>query len=291
MTQDEYFYKKMYYIREFETNLLKLFDEGILSGTTHAYIGQEADAVGIIENLNNEDHIFSNHRCHGHYLALTGDGFGLLTEIMGKKSGITRGIGGSQHIGTMNFKTNGIQGGILPAAAGIAFAYKLKREIGKISAVFIGDGTFGEGIVYETLNIASLWKLPLLIVVENNYWAQSTPHNLNLAGNIDARLLSFDIPTVHLTTTDVKIIYENSKKEINILRNIGGPRAIVIDTYRFCAHSKNDDARPKEEIEARKIYDPLLIQGKRLNSERKMEIELSVKKEIENIIQKARNEV
>src|SRR5688500_545421 len=137
-------YRRMYFIRRFEETLLDLFEEGILVGTTHCCIGQEADCVGVIDHLREADHVFSNHRCHGHYLARTGDARGLLCEIMGKESGVCSGWGGSQHICAHNVKSNGILGGTVPAAAGIALAMKMRKETA-VSVAFIGDGTMGEG--------------------------------------------------------------------------------------------------------------------------------------------------
>ena len=151
-----------------------LFERGLLNGTTHACIGQEADAVAIMEHLGDDDHVFSNHRCHGHFLARTGDALGLMAEIMGKPEGVCGGIGGSQHLCAPGFMSNGVQGGIVPNAAGIALAKQLDGSAG-LSVVFIGDGTLGEGATYETLNLASLWRLPLVVVLEDNEWAQSTP--------------------------------------------------------------------------------------------------------------------
>src|SRR4029077_13151441 len=199
------FYRRMRFIRRFEETVLSLFEEGLLSGTTHAYIGQEADAVGIIEHLGEGDHVFSNHRCHGHYLARTGDALGLLAEIMGKEAGVCGGIGGSQHIFAPGFMSNGVLGGTVPTAAGIALAKKLRGDA-SISVVFIGDGALGEGVVYETLNLASLWQLPLLVVLENNEWAQSTPIRANTAGSLRARFEAFGLPVHELETTDVRAI-------------------------------------------------------------------------------------
>ena len=179
----ERLYRRMRFIRRFEESLLELFERGLLNGTTHACIGQEADAVAIVEHLSDDDHVFSNHRCHGHFLARTGDALGLMAEIMGKPEGVCGGIGGSQHLCAPGFKSNGIQGGIVPNAAGIALAKQLDGG-GGLSVVFIGDGTLGEGATYETLNLASLWKLPLVVVLEDNEWAQSTPASANLAGSM-----------------------------------------------------------------------------------------------------------
>ena len=192
-SDDARFYRRMRFIRRFEETLLRLFDEGILNGTTHCCIGQEADSVGVLEHLRPDDHVFSNHRCHGHFLARTGDALGLMAEIMGKPEGVCFGTGGSQHLCAPGFKSNGVQGGIVPAAAGIAMANQLSGS-DALSLVFIGDGTLGEGAVYETLNIASLWSLPLVVVLEDNGWSQSTPSSVNLAGDVVAR---FEAPREH----------------------------------------------------------------------------------------------
>ena len=138
-------YSTMYLIRKFENRLLELFSEGKLFGTTHTYVGQEAIAVSVIFNLESSDIVFSNHRCHGHYLAKENDPEGLLAEIMGREGGVCGGRGGSQHLHKNNFYSNGIQGGYLPNALGMAFAEKYKKT-GNIVVAFIGDGTLGEGI-------------------------------------------------------------------------------------------------------------------------------------------------
>jgi hypothetical protein len=150
----------MFFIRRFEETLLDLFSLGKLVGTTHTYIGQEANAIGLIDHLDPDvDTIFSNHRCHGHYLAFTDDAFGLLCEVMGKAPGVCGGKGGSQHLCKGNFYSNGVLGSIVPVATGIALAEK-RKGTGRGLDVFLGDGTLGEGVTYESLNIASLWQLP-----------------------------------------------------------------------------------------------------------------------------------
>ena len=230
-TPDERRYRQMLTIRRFEERLLALFEAGQLNGTTHACIGQEADAVGVIEHLGEGDHLFSNHRCHGHYLAWSGDVEGLLAEITGMPGGVCAGIGGSQHLCGPGFASNGILGGTLPAAAGIALAYKLDRTrpdrvggLAPLSVVFCGDGALGEGIVYETLNMASLWALPLLVVVENNRYAQSTPIATNLAGTIAGRFAAFGIPVRELASFDVTEISAAASAEVAAARAGGGPR-------------------------------------------------------------------
>ena len=250
MNHDHYY--KMLLIRRFEEMVLDLFSEGKLSGTTHCYIGQEANAVACMDHVEPGDIVWSNHRCHGHYLALTGDVDGLLSELAGKSSGICAGRGGSQHLCNGQFFTNGIQGSIMPVAAGMAFANRTKG----IGVVFIGDGTLGQGVVYETLNMISLMDIPLLVVVENNGYAQSTPIAANLAGGILERIEAFGIDCDEIDSTDVEDIHFEFGKAFEHVRS-GKPFVQVINTYRFCSHSKSDDFRDPKEIKRRRANDPL----------------------------------
>jgi acetoin:2,6-dichlorophenolindophenol oxidoreductase subunit alpha len=282
-TRDELLYRRMRFIRRFEERLLELFDTGVLNGTTHACIGQEADCIGVVDHLREDDHVFSNHRCHGHYLARTGDARGLMAEIMGLPEGVCAGIGGSQHLSAPGFKSNGIQGGIVPAAAGIAMANQLSGN-DAVSAVFIGDGTLGEGLVYETLNLASLWQLPLLIVLEDNGWSQSTPSHVNLAGSMRGRFEAFGIAVEELDSTDVLEISPVAERAINYVREQRAPCALIIHTYRLCHHSKNDDSRPREEVEARWALDPLAIHGGRLAPDTSARIDAEVSAAIEELV-------
>ncbi|MDQ3380289.1 MAG: thiamine pyrophosphate-dependent dehydrogenase E1 component subunit alpha [Actinomycetota bacterium] len=266
-------YERMFFIRRFEESLLDLFAQGKLVGTTHTYIGQEANAVGIIDHLEPErDVIFSNHRCHGHYLAFTDDDFGLLCEVMGKAPGVCGGKGGSQHLYKGNFYSNGVLGSIVPVATGIALAEKQKGT-GAVSTVFLGDGTLGEGVTYESLNIASLWKLPVLFVVENNHYAQSTPIDLALAGSIPARARAFGVETAELATTDVEEIHDAAGRAVARIRETGEPFFLVLDTYRYSPHSKGDDNRDPAEIEQRRERDPLGVAGARLEEAERNAIE------------------
>ena len=280
-------YRRMYFIRRFEETLLDLFEEGILVGTTHCCIGQEADCVGVADHLREGDHVFSNHRCHGHYLARTGDALGLLCEIMGKKSGVCSGWGGSQHICAHDVKSNGILGGTVPAAAGIALAMKMRGE-SSVSVAFTGDGTMGEGVLYETLNLASLWQIPLFLVCEDNEWSQSTPRRLNMAGGIVSRISAFDIPVAELDTTNVLEIHEAAGEEIDRVRSGGGPRALVIRTYRLCHHSKSDDHRPVEEVDFRREREPLRIMAPLLEGRTREGIEKEVDLALAQVVEEAR---
>ena len=235
-------------IRYVEQFFLDLFSAGKLNGTVHTCIGQELSAIAFASQLKKSDFIFSNHRCHGHFIAYTKDWKGLILELLGSKNGICGGIGSSQHLHKYNFFSNGIQGGTVPIAAGFALANKLHNK-GSIGIVFIGDGTMGEGVVYETLNFISKHSIPLLIVCENNMYAQSTPIQNSMAGNIKDRIKAFDIE-FRISDTfnqDLNII-EEAKSSIEYVRNKTKPIFHLVNTYRLKAHSKGDDNRDPNEI-------------------------------------------
>ena len=250
-------FHRAYLVRVVEQELLNLFAAGRLSGTTHTCIGQEMSAVALAAALDrNKDTVVSNHRCHGHYLAWADDPDGLLAEVMGKATGVCGGLGGSQHLSARGFFSNGIQGGIVPVAAGLAFARKLEGD-GGIAAVCIGDGTLGEGVVYETLNMASKWGLPLLIVLENNRYAQSTSQSETLAGDICARAAAFGIETLHGDTWRHEELAGLLRDAAATVRRDCRPVFVRVDTYRLAAHSKGDDDRDPSEIDGYKRRDPL----------------------------------
>ena len=250
-------------IRFFEERALDEFSKGKLFGTTHTCIGQEANAVGVICTLERSDIVFSNHRGHGHYLAHGGDMRALAAELMGRRTGICGGIAGSQHLHFGTFYSNGIQGGLMPCAAGAALA-EMRQRSGRITAVFMGDGTLGQGVVYESLNMASLWRLPIFFVVENNRYAQTTPVEMNLAGDIASRFRAFSIETAEIDTTDVLEIRAVAEALVAGIRSAGAPRALVIDTYRLAPHSKGDDFRDPAEIGRFRQSDPITIMRRKL---------------------------
>lgn len=255
-TSDLSLYERAMTIRSVEQKLLDLFAEGKLVGTVHTCIGQEFTGVAVCGALRPGDLVYSNHRCHGHFLALTDDVAGLLGEVMGKPSGVCGGRGGSQHLCSKGFFSNGIQGGIVPVAAGLAMTLKLRKP-GYIAVVFIGDGTLGEGVIYETMNIASKWQLPLLIVLENNLYAQSTSHTQTLAGDICARAASFGIETTHSNTFEPAKLLQAAKQCVDRVRTQSRPHFLRVDTSRLMAHSKGDDNRDKLEVEKYWATDPI----------------------------------
>jgi TPP-dependent pyruvate/acetoin dehydrogenase alpha subunit len=282
-------YRQMLRIRRFEETVLEQFPRGDFYGTTHTYIGQEADAVGVLHWLKEGDVVVSNHRCHGHFLEYGGSMHGLAAELMGRSSGICGGRGGSQHLQWRDFYANGILAGTLPLAAGMAMAEQRART-GRIVFAFMGDGTLGEGVVYESLNMASLWKLPVLFVLENNLYAQSTPISLNLAGTITGRFQAFDIPVRKAATTDVLEILELAGQAVGDVRHGIGPAALVLQTYRFAPHSKGDDTRDPDEIERYREADPLRVHGARLTQAERESIEAEVKREVAQAFETARSD-
>lgn len=281
------YYRALYKIRRFEETVMENFARGVFFGTTHTCLGQEADAVGVLTNLQPDDIVFSNHRCHGHFLAYGGDPRALFAELMGRATGVCGGRGGSQQLHWRNFYSNGIQGGIVPIATGMALAEKFQKT-GAVAIAFIGDGTLGQGVVYEAFNMASLWKAPILYVLENNHIAQTTPIELTLAGDICGRFNAFGITSYQLASSDVLEISASARELLAQVRQEQHPMAFIIDTHRFGPHSKGDDTRDPEMIRAlRQEYDPLHIHGIRLGEQERTEIEADVEQEIRAAFEQA----
>jgi len=287
MISDLELYRQLCNIRYFEETVLENFPNGLFFGTTHVYIGQEANAVGVLSQRNPEDIVFSNHRCHGHFLAYGGDSRTLFAELMGRNTGVCGGRGGSQHLHWKNFYSNGVQGGIVPIATGMALAEKIHNKK-VVTIVFMGDGTMGEGTVYESLNLASLWKVPILFVGENNHIAQTTPVGLSIAGDIKTRFNAFDIPVNELDSSDVVEILARVNKTMTEVRKNLAPQAIILNTCRFAPHSKGDDTRSITEIsQMRSERDPVRIHAQRLEETERRMIEDQVRLEIQTAFQQA----
>jgi len=287
MISDKY-YKQALLIRRTEETFLELFGQGKMNGTVHTCNGQEFSGISFCKFLKEGDFIYSNHRCHGHYLAYTNDVDGLVAELMGKSTGTCAGIGSSQHLYKGNFFSNGIQGGIVPVAAGIAFAKKHKKN-DEIGIVFIGDGTLGQGIVYETFNLCSLLEIPLLFVCENNGYAQSTAQKYTLSGDIMTRAEAFDIETFRSNIWDLEKLFTDADESIKYVRNNCKPAFHLVDTYRLNPHSKSDDNRDQSEIDNYLKKDPLnLFKEKNNKSYKKMLI--SVNDRIKKVLTKSDKE-
>jgi 2-oxoisovalerate dehydrogenase E1 component len=287
MTENQDSYRALTLIRQFEQTVLDNFPKGVFQGTTHTYLGQEANAVGVLSHLQQGDVVVSNHRCHGHYLACGGDVRDLFAELMGRSTGVCGGRGGSQHLHWGNFYSNGVQGGILPIATGIAIAEK-RLNTGSIVFCFLGDGTLGQGVVYEAFNLASLWGAPVLFILENNRIAQTTPVEMALAGKMMTRFTAFGIPAFELDTADVLAIQEAAGELVTQVRKEHAPRGLILHTHRFGPHSKGDDTRSPKEIEIlKREHDPLRIHASRLGQPVVGAIEAEVRTEVESAFQAA----
>ena len=284
------FYNELHTIRHFEETVLDNFPKGVFSGTTHTYLGQEANAVGVLSNLQLNDIVFSNHRCHGHFIAYGGDLYALFAEMMGKVTGVCGGRGGSQHLQWRNFYSNGVQGGIVPVATGMALAEKYQNT-NSVTVCFLGDGTLGQGVVYESFNLASLWGAPILYVVENNQIAQTTSISQALAGDIALRFAAFDIPVIELDTSDVIEISAVAKDLLDEVRSQGTPRGLILHTQRFGPHSKGDDTRDSQVVaHLWETRDPLKIHAARLSPDERASIEKEVESQISKAFHQALND-
>lgn len=245
-------------IKAVEQGLYTAFGQGKLHGTIHTCIGQEFSGAVLSGYLRDDDFVTSNHRCHGHFIAATGNWRGLIDEIVGNKDGVCAGIGSSQHLWAPNFLSNGQQGGLLPVAAGVAMDRKLRGGAGAVVS-FIGEGTLGEGIVYETLNLDSLWDLPHLIICENNFYSQSTAQRVSVAGTIEGRAAAFGIKSIEANTWDLENLDQVLEDLLNDVRVHALPAFLVLTTYRLNPHSKGDDIRDAAEVAWFRDHDPATI--------------------------------
>jgi len=279
-------YKKTLKIRFFEQTLLKLFSQGILTGTTHTSIGQEIIPVLTLLNISEDDHVISNHRCHAHFLSMYEKYDEFLNELIGNDTGICSGKAGSQHIHYKNFIANGILGNLLPVSAGIALSSKYQKNSKGIVHVFLGDGVFGQGVLYETLNFCSLKKLQCLFIIENNKIAQTTKISENLSGSIKKRFDSFDIDSKEFKLDDPYEIYEEVNKIKKFIIEKKKPFAIIMDTERLTAHSKGDDTRSSLEIENIKKKDPIKMLEKKIEKSEIEKINFNTKSFINDLLKR-----
>jgi 2-oxoisovalerate dehydrogenase E1 component len=234
-------------IRTTEEALLALFSAGKIAGTIHTCIGQELSALALCEALAPGDVLLSNHRCHGHYIARFGEIRTLIAELLGKPSGVCRGFGGSQHLHREGFFSSGIQGGQTPSAVGMALAMQRSGR-SEIVVACMGDGTLGEGVVYESFNLASKLGVPLLYLLEDNLYAQSTSQAETLAGSIEGRARAFDLDYFCGSTFELDRLRGAADAAVRHVRERRRPAMLHVRTYRLAPHSKGDDNRQAAEI-------------------------------------------
>ncbi len=253
----------MWTTRRFEEAVDDLFARGLMHGTMHLSIGQEASATGTCMALREDDAITSTHRGHGHCIAKGADLTRMMAELLAKETGYCRGRGGSMHIAdvaTGNLGANGIVAGGIPIAAGAALAYQLRGE-DRVVACFFGDGAANEGAFHEAVNLAAIWKLPVVFVCENNKYGMSFSTEKSFAiENISERASGYGIPGVTVDGNDVVAVYDAVSAAVSRARSGEGPTLVENVTYRWKGHSKSDKNlyRTKEEIAEWRGKDPIL---------------------------------
>jgi acetoin:2,6-dichlorophenolindophenol oxidoreductase subunit alpha len=231
-------YERMLLIRRTEERLAADSAAGKLPGAVHLYIGEEAVAAGVCAHLTDRDYVTSTHRGHGHYLAKGGDLQAMMAEIWGKREGICRGMGGSMHVADVSkgiLGANGIVGAGFAIATGAAFGAKLDGD-GKVAVCFFGDGASNQGVLMETLNVSTLWQLPVIFVCENNMFSEFTPSREVTAGRIADRARAFAMPASEVDGNDVVAVWQAAREAVERGRAGGGPSFIEARTYRIQGH-------------------------------------------------------
>lgn len=257
------FYKDMLLMRRFEEKAGQLYGMGLIGGFCHLYIGQEAVVVGMQSCLEKQDTVITAYRDHAHMLACGMTANGVMAELTGRRDGYSKGKGGSMHMFSREkgfYGGHGIVGAQVPLGTGLAFAHKYKGDNG-VNLAYMGDGAANQGQVYEALNMAALWKLPVIFIIENNQYAMGTSVARSAAGEFYRRGEGWDVPGVRVDGMDVIAVREAGLQAVDHVRSGKGPMIMEFQTYRFRGHSMSDPAkyRTKEELDGfRDERDPLL---------------------------------
>ena len=289
------FYRQMLRIRLFEEQVNQLYLSAKMPGLAHLYIGQEAVAVGVCEALRRDDYITSTHRGHGHCLAKGAAVDRMFAELLGKLPGYCRGKGGSMHIAdqeTGNLGANAIVGGSAGIATGAALSAKM-RGTDQVAVCFFGEGAVGQGLLYEVMNMASLWKLPVIYVCENNQYNEYTHYRETTTGDIQARVKGFGIPAETIDGQSVTLVHQSMSALVKKARHGEGPAFLICNTYRYYGHHVGDIDRSyyrakSEEEEWKSKRDPLRLLAQKIDAKKLVaagflaHIEAQVKKEIDD---------
>ncbi|MEM9469723.1 MAG: pyruvate dehydrogenase (acetyl-transferring) E1 component subunit alpha [Pseudomonadota bacterium] len=286
-------YKEMLLIRRFEEKAGQLYGMGLIGGFCHLYIGQEAVVTGIQSVQEEQDSVVTTYRDHGHMLACGMDPKGVMAELTGREGGYSRGKGGSMHMFSQEKKFyggHGIVGASTSIGTGLAFTHKYKGDDG-VAVAYMGDGSANQGQVAECYNMAALWKLPVLYVIENNQYGMGTSTARHAAGQLYARGQGYGIPGEQVDGMDVFAVQAAARQAIDYVRNGNGPYILEVMTYRFRGHSMSDPGkyRTKDEVDIQKDRDPIEAIKQRMMSEHDIEeAELkAIDKEIKAIIKGA----
>ncbi|MGE4351002.1 MAG: pyruvate dehydrogenase (acetyl-transferring) E1 component subunit alpha [Bdellovibrionales bacterium] len=287
-------WREMLLIRRFEEKAAQLYGMGHIGGFCHLYIGQEAVAIGIQLAQREVDTVVTSYRDHGQMLAMGIDPNGVMAELTGRIDGISKGKGGSMHMFSREKKFyggHGIVGAQVPIGTGLGFAHKYNND-GGVCITYLGDGAANQGQVFESLNMASLWKLPVVYVIENNLYAMGTALSRHTLGDLSRRGEPFGIPGIKVDGMDVVAVNEAAEEALEHARSGKGPIILEMQTYRYRGHSMSDPAkyRTKEEVEKWKTqHDPIESARKRiLDMELATEDQLkTLEKEIKEIVTRA----
>jgi pyruvate dehydrogenase E1 component alpha subunit len=290
---------KMMLIRGFEEKVEELFSLNLIHGSTHLYIGQEATAVGACKALNKDDYITSTHRGHGHCIAKGGDVKYMMAELLGRKTGYCKGKGGSMHIADINIGilgANGVVGGGIPIATGAGLSIKMKGTK-QVVICFFGDGAVNQGSFHESLNLASIWNLPVIYIIENNLYGMSMA--VNKAVKIDRladRAKAYNIPGIVMDGNDVIAVYDAVSEAVEKVRNGEGPILIESLTYRWRGHSRSDarayrtreeEAEWREKCPIKRFKERLISEGL-LTEEEFKELQKKVDDDLNNAVEFAK---
>jgi pyruvate dehydrogenase E1 component alpha subunit len=267
-------YRQMVSIRLFEERVNDLYTRALMPGLAHLYIGEEAVAVGVCEALQADDYITSTHRGHGHCLAKGAAPHLMFAELLGKEAGYCKGKGGSMHIAdpaTGNLGANAIVGGGAALATGAAYASKMLGQ-DRVAVCFFGEGALGQGILYESMNLAQLWKLPVIYVCENNLYNEYTHYSETTAGDVQARAMAFGLAAETIDGQDVRAVHAAASRMVARARRGEGPGFLLLNTYRFRGHHVGDISRDyyrskQEEQRWMSERDPLTLYSEWLTSE------------------------
>ena len=294
------FYEEMLLIRRFEEKAGQLYGMGLIAGFCHLYIGQEAIATGMHHTMNDGDRVITTYRDHGHMISVGSDPKRIMAELLGRKDGVSKGKGGSMHLFDLEkrfYGGHGIVGASVPIGAGLAFADKYLDQ-NNVTYCYFGDGAAHQGQVYEAFNMAKIWNLPVIFVIENNGYAMGT--SLQRSSSIDdlyKRGIGFNIPGSKANGMDVFEVIKEGQKAVDYVRSGKGPYILEFNTYRYRGHSMSDPAtyRTKEELNEKKDEDPIIsLKATILDSKQASEadiknIDKKVKEQVAEIVEFAKN--
>jgi pyruvate dehydrogenase E1 component alpha subunit len=294
------FYREMLLIRRFEEKAGQLYGMGLIAGFCHLYIGQEAIASGMSHTMKDGDKVITTYRDHGHMISVGSDPKKIMAELLGRRDGSSKGKGGSMHLFDFEkhfYGGHGIVGASVPIGAGLAFADKYLDKK-NVTYCYFGDGAAHQGQVYEAFNMAKLWDLPVIFIIENNHYAMGTSQaRASSTNELHRRGEGFNIPGVKINGMDIFAVISEGQKVVDFVRSGKGPMIIEMDTYRYRGHSMSDPAtyRSKEEVNCKKESDPIdslreaILTNKIAAESDIQKIDDAIKSEVNEIVEFAKN--